>query len=114
MGDALRDAAKAGPALGVERKKRIERCQSDHGAGVASQLAAGADIGDRLLLLLGHAGHDLASSWSPVTKEFGWGRTLFASGVSIATFTTAIASPFLGIIVDKWGARAAGAAGAWC
>jgi predicted MFS family arabinose efflux permease len=25
--------------------------------------------------------------------------------VSIATFTTAIASPFLGIIVDKWGAR---------
>jgi predicted MFS family arabinose efflux permease len=41
----------------------------------------------------------------PVSKEFGWGRTLFASGVSIATFTTAIASPFLGIIVDKWGAR---------
>lgn len=41
----------------------------------------------------------------PVSAEFGWGRTLFASGVSIATFTTAIASPFLGIIVDKWGAR---------
>ncbi|MDR2857142.1 MAG: MFS transporter [Novosphingobium sp.] len=41
----------------------------------------------------------------PVSREFGWGRTLFASGVSIATFTTAIASPFLGIIVDKWGAR---------
>jgi predicted MFS family arabinose efflux permease len=41
----------------------------------------------------------------PVSEEFGWGRTLFASGVSIATFTTAILSPFLGIIVDKWGAR---------
>lgn len=41
----------------------------------------------------------------PVTQEFGWSRTLFASGVSIATFTTAILSPFLGIIVDKWGAR---------
>jgi predicted MFS family arabinose efflux permease len=41
----------------------------------------------------------------PVTKELGWSRTLFSSGVSIATFTTAIASPFLGIIVDKWGAR---------
>ncbi|MBV1688694.1 MFS transporter [Novosphingobium sp. G106] len=41
----------------------------------------------------------------PVSSEFGWGRTLFASGVSIATFTTAIASPFLGIIVDKHGAR---------
>ncbi|MFT4026785.1 MAG: MFS transporter [Novosphingobium sp.] len=41
----------------------------------------------------------------PVTAEFGWGRAFFASGVSIATFTTAIISPFLGIIVDKWGAR---------
>jgi predicted MFS family arabinose efflux permease len=41
----------------------------------------------------------------PVTEEFGWGRALFASGVSIATFTTAIASPFLGVIVDKYGAR---------
>jgi predicted MFS family arabinose efflux permease len=41
----------------------------------------------------------------PVSEEFGWGRTLFASGVSIATFVTAILSPFLGIIVDKWGAR---------
>lgn len=41
----------------------------------------------------------------PVSEEFGWGRTLFASGVSVATFATAIASPFLGIIVDKWGAR---------
>lgn len=41
----------------------------------------------------------------PVSEEFGWGRTLFASGVSIATFATAILSPFLGIIVDKWGAR---------
>lgn len=41
----------------------------------------------------------------PVSSEFGWGRTLFSSGVSIATFATALASPFLGIIVDKWGAR---------
>ena len=41
----------------------------------------------------------------PVSEEFGWGRTLFSSGVSIATFTTAILSPFLGIVVDKWGAR---------
>jgi predicted MFS family arabinose efflux permease len=41
----------------------------------------------------------------PVSTEFGWGRTLFASGISIATFTTAIVSPFLGIVVDKWGAR---------
>lgn len=41
----------------------------------------------------------------PVSQEFGWGRTLFASGVSIATLTTAVASPFLGIVIDKWGAR---------
>ncbi len=41
----------------------------------------------------------------PVSAEFGWGRTLFSSGVSIATFATALVSPFLGIIVDKHGAR---------
>ncbi len=41
----------------------------------------------------------------PVSEEFGWSRTLFASGVSIATFTTALLSPFLGIVVDRYGAR---------
>jgi predicted MFS family arabinose efflux permease len=41
----------------------------------------------------------------PVSNEFHWGRTFFASGVSIATLTIAVASPFLGIVVDKWGAR---------
>jgi predicted MFS family arabinose efflux permease len=41
----------------------------------------------------------------PVSDEFHWGRTLFSSGVSIATFTTAVLSPFLGIIIDKWGSR---------
>jgi MFS-type transporter involved in bile tolerance (Atg22 family) len=41
----------------------------------------------------------------PVSKAFGWSRTLYSSGVTIATLTTALASPFLGIIIDKWGAR---------
>jgi predicted MFS family arabinose efflux permease len=52
-------------------------------------------------VMLGSAGLFM----QPVSEEFGWSRTLFSSGVSIATFTTAILSPFLGIIVDKWGAR---------
>jgi len=41
----------------------------------------------------------------PVTKEFGWSRTLFSSGVSIATITTAVLSPFFGILVDRYGTR---------
>jgi predicted MFS family arabinose efflux permease len=41
----------------------------------------------------------------PVSSELGWSRTLYASGVSIATFTTALLSPFLGIIVDRFGSR---------
>ncbi len=41
----------------------------------------------------------------PVTREFGWSRTLFSSGVSIATITTAILSPFFGILVDRYGTR---------
>jgi predicted MFS family arabinose efflux permease len=42
----------------------------------------------------------------PVTHEFHWGRTLYSSGISIATFTTAILSPFLGIVIDRFGSRA--------
>ena len=41
----------------------------------------------------------------PLSQEFGWSRTLVSSGVSIATVTTAILSPFYGFLVDRFGTR---------
>lgn len=41
----------------------------------------------------------------PLGREFGWSRTLLSSGPSIATITTAILSPFIGMLVDRFGTR---------
>lgn len=41
----------------------------------------------------------------PLGKEFGWSRTLLSAGPSIATTTTAVLSPFVGVLIDKWGGR---------
>lgn len=41
----------------------------------------------------------------PLTREFGWSRTLLSSGPSIATATTAILSPFFGALIDRYGSR---------
>ena len=41
----------------------------------------------------------------PLGREFGWNRTLLSSGPSIATVVTAVLGPFLGALVDRFGAR---------
>jgi len=41
----------------------------------------------------------------PVTREFGWSRTLFSSGMSIASVVTASLSPFFGYMIDRFGSR---------
>ena len=41
----------------------------------------------------------------PVSREFGWGRTLVSSGVSITALLTFIFSPLFGVFIDKWGVR---------
>jgi predicted MFS family arabinose efflux permease len=41
----------------------------------------------------------------PLMREFGWSRTLLSSGPSIATTTTAILSPFFGVLIDRYGSR---------
>lgn len=41
----------------------------------------------------------------PLSKEFGWSRTLVSSGPSIATATTAILAPLVGILIDRFGSR---------
>lgn len=41
----------------------------------------------------------------PLGQEFGWSKTILSAGPSIATITTAILGPFLGILVDRHGTR---------
>jgi predicted MFS family arabinose efflux permease len=41
----------------------------------------------------------------PLSREFGWSRTLLSSGPSIATTVTAILSPFFGVLLDRYGSR---------
>jgi predicted MFS family arabinose efflux permease len=41
----------------------------------------------------------------PIEDEFHWSRTLLSAGVSIGATTTAILSPFFGILIDRYGSR---------
>ncbi|WP_324696257.1 MFS transporter [Novosphingobium aerophilum] len=41
----------------------------------------------------------------PLSKEFGWSRSLLSAGPGLATFITAILSPFYGVLIDKLGSR---------
>ena len=41
----------------------------------------------------------------PISQEFGWSRTLVSAGSSLSAITTAVLSPFFGILIDKYGTR---------
>ena len=41
----------------------------------------------------------------PVSAEFGWGRADFAASVQISAIFAALAAPFVGRAVDRWGAK---------
>ena len=40
-----------------------------------------------------------------LTEEFGWSRTLISGGISAATFVTAVLSPPVGYLIDRFGTR---------
>src|SRR5262245_4979801 len=42
----------------------------------------------------------------PISAEFGWGRATLSGALLIAGITGAIAGPFAGRALDRWGARA--------
>jgi len=42
---------------------------------------------------------------SPITETFGWSRTEVLAGLSISAITAIIFSPFIGALVDRFGAR---------
>ena len=41
----------------------------------------------------------------PLGEEFGWSRAFLSSGASISTLVTALLGPFLGAMIDRFGAR---------
>lgn len=41
----------------------------------------------------------------PLSREFGWSRTLVSSGLSITAFTTFFLSPLFGVLIDRIGTR---------
>ncbi|MEZ5737685.1 MAG: MFS transporter [Novosphingobium sp.] len=41
----------------------------------------------------------------PISEEFGWSRTLVSAGLTISSLTTAVLSPFFGILIDRYGTR---------
>jgi len=41
----------------------------------------------------------------PLSREFGWSRSLLSAGPGIATFTSAVLSPFYGVLIDRVGSR---------
>lgn len=43
--------------------------------------------------------------FEPLTKEFGWSRSLLSSGPSIASVMTAVLGPFAGALLDRFGSR---------
>lgn len=49
--------------------------------------------------------HSLGVFMEPLSREFGWSRTLISSGVTISSVVTALLSPFFGILIDRYGSR---------
>lgn len=41
----------------------------------------------------------------PVGEEFGWSRTQVTAGMSLSSVTVTILSPFVGVLIDRWGTR---------
>lgn len=41
----------------------------------------------------------------PLSREFGWSRTLVSAGMPVAGITTVLFSPFVGMAIDRYGSR---------
>lgn len=41
----------------------------------------------------------------PVGKEFGWNRTELSMGIALSALVAIILAPFIGVLIDRWGAR---------
>lgn len=46
----------------------------------------------------------------PLAREFGWSRTLISAGTTMTSVVTALLSPAVGVLIDRFGSAAAGLA----
>jgi MFS family permease len=51
------------------------------------------------------AASSLGLLMAPLGREFGWGRTQISAGLTIYALVAVPLSPFVGALVDRWGAR---------
>ena len=49
---------------------------------------------------------------APIEQEFGWSRAQITFGLTISTLLGAVMSPFVGLLLDRWGPRRIGLPGA--
>lgn len=59
---------------------------------------------------IGFSFHSLMTTFSglylePVANEFAWSRAQVTSGMSLSAVFATLASPFFGILIDRWGTR---------
>lgn len=47
----------------------------------------------------------MSAFMGPLAEEFGWSRTLLAAGTGLSSIITALAAPFFGILLDRFGPR---------
>lgn len=47
----------------------------------------------------------MSAFMGPLAEEFGWSRTLLSSGTAISSIMMFFCAPFMGIVLDKYGAR---------
>lgn len=47
----------------------------------------------------------MSAFMGPLAKEFGWSRTLLSAGTGISSIVTALAGPFFGVLIDRFGSR---------
>lgn len=63
-----------------------------------------------LAAIVGFSFHSIMTSFSglfigPVGEEFGWTRTQVTAGLSLGSILGTILSPFVGVLIDRWGTR---------
>lgn len=47
----------------------------------------------------------MSAFMGPLSEEFGWSRTLLSLGTGMSSIVTMLAAPFVGVLLDRFGAR---------
>jgi MFS family permease len=79
---------------------RLRTAREEWRQGWALPLAAGLGYGVAVTYA-----YSLGIFIAPLEAEFGWSRSSITSGLTIVSFTFLFLAPFVGVLVDRFGAR---------